>query len=327
MRIWPAIIVLFLLLGAMSFPQEISPDAPSQEQPITILFAGDIMLDRGVEWQIKKNGGDWNWPFLKIAKELQKADLAFANLESIISDKGMLVGSIYSFRANPEAVKGLSFAGLDVLSVANNHSFDYGRDAFADSLLRLREAGIAYAGGGFTEEETRSPVIKEIRGTKIGILAYTALGSPSWQATPSPPTGGSGQARPGIAWVDEYTLSQFQENIAHAKTQTDILVISLHAGEEYQKEPNAIQKLFAQSAIEAGADLVIGHHGHIVQPLEQYKHGWIAYGLGNFVFDQAFSQETMRGAILDVLVANKKIQAARLKPTRINPTFQVELTE
>ena len=135
------------------------------------------MLDRGVEYYIHKHQ-NWKWPFLKIADVLQQADLVFANLESVISDKGTKQGSIYSFRADPRTIEGLVFAGFDIVSVANNHSFDYGLEAFGDSLNRLRNAGISSLGGGFSKTEARSPVTKEAKGTKIGFLAYTNQGSP-----------------------------------------------------------------------------------------------------------------------------------------------------
>ena len=115
---------------------------------------------------------NWKWPFLKIADVLQQADLVFANLESVISDKGTNQGSIYSFRADPKTLEGLTYAGFDVLSVANNHSFDYGQEAFLDSIESIKRAAIAPV--GFNHE----PVVVEVQGTKVGFLAYTNQGSP-----------------------------------------------------------------------------------------------------------------------------------------------------
>ena len=154
-------------------PVQVSESSPSQTQlpeneTITIILVGDIMLDRGVEYMVhKEGGGDFRFPFLKIAEELQKADIIFGNLEGPISDKGTKVGSIYSFRAEPEVIEGLTFAGFDILSVANNHAFDYGREALEDTLKRLNEAGINYIGAGMNEKEAFSPIIKETNGTKI----------------------------------------------------------------------------------------------------------------------------------------------------------------
>ena len=187
------IILLVLVLSVILWMYFLIPESSSlvisEKPPVienklkthTLLFAGDIMLDRGVEWKIQQHDNDWKWPFLLISDMLNEADLVFGNLENPISDTGERVGSIYSFRANPQSIQGLTHAGFDVLSVSNNHSFDYGRIAFADSLTRLKEAGIGYAGGGFSSTEAHSPFISEVKGTKIGFLAYTSLGGAGWE--------------------------------------------------------------------------------------------------------------------------------------------------
>ena len=305
------LISVFAVLGLMESPGQdtqgflASLHIPHKQVPqvLTLLFTGDIMLERGVEWEIKNPpaGGesDWRWPFLKITDTLQNADLVFGNLESQISDKGTNVGSIYSLRADPQSLEGLTYAGFDVLSVANNHSLDYTREAFEDSTNRLWQSGIVPV--------TDSLAVKEVKNVKIGFLAYTNF--------------------PGIAQVDWDNLQAVAEDIQHAKSRVDILVVSLHAGEEYDKEPNQFQEVFARNAIDSGANLIIGHHPHVTQPLEQYGQGWIAYSLGNFVFDQPFSEETMSGAILNIVVEDKKIKEVSLLPTKVNSSFQVELVE
>lgn len=290
-----------VLSAPVTFVQEQVKNVTSND--ITLLFVGDVMLDRGVEAAVKQNSPgessvNWSWPFLPIADFLQEADLVFGNLESQISDKGTNVGSIYSFRADPESVQALQYGGFDVVSVANNHSFDYTKAAFDDSVARLQQAAITPL-----QEHL---VIKEVQDTKIGFLAYSNFAV-------------------GVARVNWTNMPQIMQDIAAAKGKVDILAVSLHAGEEYAKEPNDFQQTFAESAIDSGADLLIGHHPHVLQPLEQYKQGWIIYSLGNFLFDQDFSAETMRGAILEVVVENKKIQEARLIPTRQNSSFQVKL--
>jgi len=302
-----------------------------KEKPITLIFVGDIILDRGVEWAIQKYGqGDWKFPFLKIADDLKRAKLLFGNFEGPISDKGVKVGSIYSFRNDPKAIEGLKFAGFDILSVANNHIFDYGRIAMEDSFLRLKEVGIDHLGGGFNEKEAYSPIIKEIEGTKIAFLAYTNLGTPYWSA--------KGE-RSGIAWLTEEKL---EEGIKKAREMADLVIVSMHFGEEYQQKPSTVQKYFAHLAIDSGTDLVIGHHSHVVQEvdeqssssrfanarvIEKYKNGYIAYSLGNFIFDQSFSEETMKGLMLKVLVKNAKIDEVIPIEIKINGYFQPEITE
>jgi len=289
--------------------------SPSQKQPktITLIFVGDIMLNRGVELTIKKYGqGDWEFPFLEIADFFNKANILFGNLEGPISDKGVKVGSIYFFRNNPEAIKGLVFAGFDILSVANNHIFDYGRIAMEDTFLRLREVEINYVGGGLSENEAYSPVIKEVKDIKIAFLAYTNLGTEYWSAEGN---------RSGIAWLKEEEL---EENIKEAKKLADLVIVSMHFGEEYSS-PTPEQEYFAHLAIDSGANLVIGHHPHVIQEIEKYGEGFIAYSLGNFIFDQGFSEETMKGLMLKVLIKNGKIKELIPIEIKINQFFQPEL--
>ncbi len=310
---------LFLLIETYRFPKSIDYSEPRvdeliEEKTITLILVGDIMLDRGVEYMVEKQGnGDFRFPFLKIAKELQKANLLFGNLEGVISDKGIKVGSIYSFRVNPEAIEGLSFAGFNVLSLANNHTFDYTREALEDCLVKLNNTGIDYIGAGFTEKEAYSPLIKKIKDTKIAFLAYTNLGPETWKA---------GEKNSGIAWISEKNFEKIKKDIENAKSQADILIVSLHSGEEYSNEPTQFQIDFSKMAIETGADLIVGHHPHVIQRNEKYKNGYIFYSLGNFIFDQGFSEKTMKGQILEILIKDDKIKELIPKEIRLNNYFQ-----
>jgi poly-gamma-glutamate synthesis protein (capsule biosynthesis protein) len=282
----------------------------NQDEPITLLFAGDIMLSRSVGDKMAKLD-NWKWPFEKIGEYLRSADITFGNLESVISDEGRNVGSIYSFRADPRAIEALKYAGFDVLSVANNHSGDWSRAAMEDSFRILEENGIGHAGGGFSEEEAHRAVIKEIKGTKFSFLAYTTCGANWTEAVAS---------SSGIAWLDE----GISEDIGRARQQADIAIVSIHFGEEYQTKSNSNQQKMARLAIDSGASLVIGHHPHVAQEIEQYKNGWIAYSLGNFIFDQNFSKETMEGMVARALFEDKKIkffEAVKVKISDLQATL------
>ncbi|MEK7173208.1 MAG: CapA family protein, partial [Patescibacteria group bacterium] len=132
----------------------------------------------------------------------------------------------------------------------------------------------------------------------------------------------SGTANLPAGW----DFAKVKEIISQSKQQVDILLVSLHAGQEYQPLPDDFQKAFAQMAIDAGADLVIGHHSHVIQPLEKYKNGWIAYSLGNFIFDQYFSKATMEGGLLRVEIQDKKISNVVLNKVKLNKYYQPELS-
>jgi len=286
------------------------------EKGRTLLFSvGDIMLDRGVEAKVRENGSNWQWPFLEIEDELEKADILFGNLESPISDKGVKVGSIYSFRADPGSIEGLASSGFDVLSMANNHMLDYQSTAFEDTMDALNEAGIQYVGAGRDKKEAFGLKIVESNGNKIGFLAYTNLGPEAWKA----------EKGAGMAWLGEDYEDLLQDAVKRAKKMVDVLAVSVHAGIEYSKEPDRFQVEFSKICIENGADLVIGHHPHVTQKVEAYKEGFIAYSLGNFVFDQDWSEETMQGLLLKVLIENGKIKEVIQTKVSINERFQPEL--
>ncbi len=312
----------YFVLTSFYFEKEISFNNQKEEEnfnnsEINLFLVGDIMLGRGVEYMINKEGKeDFKFPFLEIVDELKKSDILFGNLEGPISDRGIKVGSIYSFRFKSEAINGLLYAGFDILSLANNHMLDYQRIALEDTMDILKENNIDYIGAGLNKEEAFSLRIKQIKDTKIGFLAYTNLGTKNWQA---------GNENSGMTWINENNITGIIEYIKKAKEEVDILIISLHAGEEYAENPTNFQISFAQDCISNGADLIVGHHPHVVQRVEQYKDGWIAYSLGNFVFDQHFSEETMKSIILKVVIDQKKIKRVYSEDIRINKYFQPEL--
>ncbi len=289
------------------------PEKPSRA---VLLFVGDIMLSRSVGIKVRNKGeGDYRYPFLEVADILNSADMVFGNLESPISARGRDQGSIYSFRADPRAIEGLSYAGFDVLSLANNHIWDWGADALEDTVLNLASENILSVGAGANYTEANSPALFEVNGTSIAVLAYTNLLPKSMQAS---------EESPGLS---DFDLGKIEETINTLSSQGYLVVVSLHWGDEYQTVANSGQQETARELIDAGADLIVGHHPHVVQQFEQYGEGWVAYSLGNFVFDQFFSEETMRGAVLRVDLEKGNIVDVTLLPTQLSPDFQVSFVE
>ena len=277
------------------------PEAPE----ITLLFVGDIMLDRAVRTKVENiAGGDFGFPFLKIADTLKGADITAGNLEGPVSGKGENVGSIYSFRMPPEALRGLTSAGFDVLFLANNHIGDWGKEALEDTVLNLENAGIASVGAGHTSAEAYAPKIAEINGIKIAFLAFSDF------------------FVSGAALAEETAVT---DAILGAKATADVIVVAYHFGEEYVTEPNERQKMLTRLAVDAGADLIVGSHPHVIQPLEIYNGKYIAYSLGNFVFDQNFSEETTTGGLLEVVLKGKNIASVSLYKVKLNGDFQPEV--
>ena len=291
------------------------PDIVEDERDIELLFVGDIMMDRGVESMVHAYGeGDYDYPLEHVSGMLRGADITFGNLEGPISDKGEQKGSIYSFRMNPAVVKTLYDSGFDVLSLANNHMGDYGHEALEDTFRRLTRAGISYSGAGWNKKEAETPVIIERGGKRVGYLAFSDVG-PNWIR--------AGEASSGIAIATKELITRV---IRQAEGSVDILVVSFHFGEEYETNSNTKQQFLAHAAIDAGANIVVGHHPHVSQEIETYKGGVIAYSLGNFIFDQAFSKDTSEGLVLQVIIGEGG-KVKDVEPTYIdfNQRFQPKI--
>lgn len=257
------------------------PPTPTATVPPVVRFmaVGDLMLARTVGDRILAEGPEV--VFSEVLPFLSTADLLAANLECVISERGAPVDKAYVFRAPPLAIEALAQAGVDVLSLANNHAFDYGLDALADMLPGLRAAGIATVGAGVDAEAAHTPVVVERNGLSVAFLAYvdvpvegrTGFDTRSWEAGPD---------LPGLAWAEAQTMAF---DIAGADLRADVVIVLMHFGLENRREVTTSQRELARAAIDAGADLVVGAHPHVLQPVEEYNGGLIAYSLGNFVFD------------------------------------------
>jgi len=285
-----------------------------ESEEATMVFVGDIMLSRGIG-KIMAEQNNWLYPFEHVREYLQKADLVFGNLEGPISGRGRNQGSIYSFNMDPYVVQGLIDANIGVLSVANNHIFDYGPLAFIDTLAVLRLSGIDTVGGGVNFEEAHRPLVRDMKGTKVAFLAYTNL---------LPRSLGEKNAVPATSYLDEEIM---KHDIEAAKTLVDIVMVSFHWGDEYSTKHNDWQERIAHEAINTGASLVVGHHPHVVEEVEQYRGGYIAYSLGNFIFDQNFSEDTSKGLVLEVTVNDKKISGIKTTGVSFNSSFQPIFTQ
>ena len=251
-----------------------SPYTDRGEHQMTMLAAGDIMLDRDVKKVGLQKG--WEHIFAEVAPRIRQADLAFANLESPIGDKGHFINM---FQAPPEAIKGVAYAGFDVVSLANNHTLDYHHAGMFETMRLLEEHKIDWVGAGNNIHEARAPLIKEVNGVRVGFLAYTEM----WFIHAREPISWEGtEDEPGVAPA---RLDIIVEDVGKLRSNVDCVIVTIHWGKEYIHEPTPEQKRLARAAVDAGADLVLGHHPHVLQGIEFYKKGVIAYSLGNFVFD------------------------------------------
>lgn len=258
-------------------------------EPITLLFAGDVMMDRGVRRSIEKNFAHDYGALFKNTEYVRDTDIAFLNLEGPVATGGKRVGSIYTFRMEPESLIAMKEAGFDMVSFANNHVGDYAQAAFDETMRLLEQYGMQYTGAGRNYTDATAPRIVDVRGMKIGFLSTTDVG-PNWMKATT--------TRPGILLASDPNLSNI---ISEAKNAVDILVVSFHFGEEYSPVSTR-QKTLAHNAIDSGADIIVGHHAHVMQATETYNGKLIFYGLGNYIFDQYFSPHTMRGMMAKVTI-------------------------
>jgi len=286
--------------------------AAVQPQEFSIVASGDVMLGRRVADAMRKQGV--NYPFAQVGSYLRDAGLTFGNLESPLSLQGTpLPGKGIWFRGDPKGAEALKEAGYSVMSVANNHTLDYDTPAFLDTLAVLREQGIAPVGGGKDPAEAAQPVIKEINGRKVAFLAATEMADIFWswkyrrtlEVKPD---------QPGVVKLDEMQLV----NAVNAlKGKADIIIVSLHWGTEFSDYPTEDQRKIAHSLVDAGANLIVGHHPHCLQGVEVYKGSLIAYSLGNFVYDKQTRPKSQEGLLLKVFLNGRSISRATLYPVLI----------
>lgn len=282
-----------------------SPAGPAKPiEDINLAFAGDVLLGSWIADRITAYGVDYPWT--KITPVLSAADITMVNLESSVSTRGTPYPKTWTFRAAPASLDGLKDAGVDIVSVANNHVLDYGKDAFADTLANLDQRGIKRVGAGANKEEAWRPVIIEARGYKVGYLAATYFYPEEWVATAD---------GPGICSARD--IEALADAVAKLRPEVDILVVSVHWGIEYDRNPDAFQHRCGHALVDAGADLVIGHHPHIPQGMEVYKGRLIAWSLGNFVFTPRSGPGTETG-VLVVTIDKQGLAAARFVPAIIN---------
>lgn len=272
---------------------------------VHILVGGDILLDRGVDKYLEKNGFDY--PYNNIRDEIQKSHIAFANLECPLTGRGKpaLKRPELIFRGSTENASALKAAGFDVLNLANNHTMDQGREGLMDTIELLESSGLRVLGAGSSRYEARKPVFIEKESTRIGFLGYNDF----------PPEGYIvDEDKADVARPDIKTLG---EEVKAAREQCDFLVVSFHWGKEFDRYPGERQREMAHTAIDSGAGIVIGHHPHILQNVEEYEGKLIFYSLGNFVFDRQLHEGTDETVMLDMAVADGDCSEVRVIPVKI----------
>ncbi len=287
-----------------------------QQHPTEVIAVGDIMLSRHVGTKIRQ-ANDNSLPFRKLYKHLSQADIAFANLESPFFDQGPPITSGMVFKAEPETIEGLKLAGFDIVSLANNHFGDQGRAGMNFTFDHLARNNIQYFGAGRNKNEAYSHKIIDKNGYKFSFLSFNSISPESYRASPN---------KTGLAWVSSVDdLNLMELSIKKAKNESDFLIVSFHWGNEYTPNPTLFQKNAAKKAVEAGADIILAQHPHVVQAIEYINNKPVFYSLGNFVFDQMWSLETREGIMVRLYILKNKLLFYEIIPIFIEDYNQPQL--
>lgn len=283
-------------------------EAAIESRRIILSATGDIMLGRRVGRLLDDNG--WESAYRGFSNVFSRADVLFGNLECSLSERGQkLLGKGIWLRASPRKAELLKEAGFSILSLANNHILDYGDEALSDTVAFLEEAGIGHVGAGKDIEAARKPEIFKKGDASIGFLAYNEFSYYFW----------SYQERrkfvaeedvPGTAPMD---LSPLIEDVKKLKSRVDLVVVSLHWGIEESNMETQEQRRVAHALIDAGADIIIGHHPHVLQGLEIYKGRPIFYSLGNYIFDQN-DENNKQGMVAEIEIIRGNLKSLSLHP-------------
>lgn len=284
---------------------ERAEDAAALSGPrVEILAVGDVMPSRWVEKRLRAHG--YGYAFASTSEILRAGQIAFGNLESPLAPGEPVEAFQMVFRGDPAFAGALADAGFDIVSLANNHAGDQGATGIESTLATLSAAGVRAVGAG-TGEAARAPVIVE---TETGSVAFLAYADTRW----IPESYVAAEGRAGVAPLSPDSIG---EDVAAAREIADFVVVSMHAGTEYEPLPDATQRAAAEAAARAGADLVIGHHPHVLQPIERVGTTAVAWSLGNFVFDQDWSPETQEGTIVRFTLEDGQPAQVAALPVRI----------
>lgn len=278
------------------------PPSP-ENKDITLAFGGDVHFSERTLPLLDNP----ETVFGRIAPVLASADLSFINLETAVTDRGNPEPKQFLFRAPATAYAAVKAAGIDAVSIANNHALDYGLVGLADTLEYAKAAGVPALGGGAAPDAYR-PWIRDVAGTRIAVVALSHVNElwQRWEAT---------DTRPGLAMLRNPMRALAA--VKAARAQADVVVVMLHWGPEYQECPNAELKRLAEELIGAGADLLVGGHQHLLLGAGWLGRAYVAYGMGNFLWwrNDAMSNDT---GVLWVTIRDKKLASARLIPAYID---------
>ena len=272
-------------------------------RPLRLASVGDINLGDAPGAAIAVHGP--RHPWTGVGAALRRADIAFGNLECAISNRGAPFPKQFNFRGTPAALRGLRrHSGIDVLNLANNHVGDYGTQAMLDTVRAVRRRGMVAVGAGRNLRRALQPRVVERLGLRVAFVGFSEIAPIEFAATAD---------TPGTAWADPKAVARA---VRRARRRADVVVATFHWGIERAPLESAAQRTLAQAAVAAGAQLVIGAHPHVLQPLRREGAGLVAYSVGNFIFGAASSDTAATGVLVTDLTSDG-VSGARWRPGRI----------
>lgn len=257
------------------------------EPTLSLSFVGDVMMAGNVEKTLLEKGYDY--PFTYVKPLFLADDYTIANLETPITERGKPADNkAFVYKSSPAAVPAMKAAGIDAVNLANNHTMDQGVEGLLDTIRTLEDHQLEYVGAGRDEARAYAPVFLKKNGIRMALFGFSrVVPEYSWYA---------GKNKPGLAAAYDHTLAV--EAISQARKEADLVVVIAHWGKEKVDFPVDHQTMLAHTFIDAGADLVVGGHPHVLQGFEKYKDKWIAYSLGNFIFTRAVEPKTWESMVL-----------------------------
>lgn len=280
---------------------------------VTISVGGDVMMDRRVGTRLAQTG-DFAEPLRGLADRLAASDITVVNLESTLAELGPPTQGIESFVADPRIRSGLRLAGVDVVSLANNHSGDYGPQSLLRTIELLQRGGFAVFGAGADLRQADKPVVLVRDGVTVAFVGFNAIGETP-PAGPGRPGASSLSMPPRTGPLDQRRLDRITRQVADLAARADVVVVVPHWGTQYTAVPEPEQSQVGQALLAAGADIVVGGHPHWVQAVERSRDGrLVVHSLGNLVFDMDFSIETMEGVVAELVVWDDRVVAVDFAP-------------
>jgi poly-gamma-glutamate capsule biosynthesis protein CapA/YwtB (metallophosphatase superfamily) len=279
---------------------------PTPLPVITLLFTGVIVPARCVQAGVDRRGNA-DYLYAEVRPLIEQADLAIGTLNAAITDYAEHTGCIETLKlvGSTNNLDALAEAGFDVMSVATNHIQNAGNAGFLDTLDNLHRVGIIPVGGGANLEEALRPAVLKVKGVRFGIISLGMIEPMTY-------------AGPQTSGIAELTSANLASAISAARHVSDVVIVMPHWGPEDTPDPDPNQQKFAQVAVNAGADLVMGNHTHVVQAVQEIDGVTVFYGLGNFIFDQTWDLAHQQGVLLQVTFEGEQMVGYEFIPTHVD---------